>query len=91
MARKLHVWTRSRAALYGRDSNSPFPNHKQQKVLNMSVIEHNHPVWKESFSEDRRQEQLHEDSEAWHAVTGILLAIVSIGAALAVFTVLICV
>ncbi len=56
----------------------------------MSTAEHNHPVWENSFREDMRQQQLADDSEAWRAVTGILLTIVSIGAALAVFTVLVC-
>lgn len=56
----------------------------------MSTAGHDHPVWEHSFSEDRRQEQLHDDSTAWNAVTGILLTIVTIGVCLAGLSVLIC-
>lgn len=44
-------------------------------------------VWAKSFSEQSQHEQLHDDSEAWRAVTGLLLTIVSIGVLLAIFTV----
>jgi hypothetical protein len=57
----------------------------------MSTVGHGHPIWEHSFSEDRRQEQLHDDSAAWSAVTGILLTIVTVGVCLAVLSVLICV
>jgi hypothetical protein len=44
-------------------------------------------IWKESFSDAARKSQRQEDSDAWYAVTGLLLAIVSVGVSLAVFTV----
>ncbi len=56
----------------------------------MSTANANHAVWEDSFQENVRREQLADDSDAWRAVTGILLTIVSIGAALAVFTVWVC-
>ncbi|MBC8353178.1 MAG: hypothetical protein H8E66_14370 [Planctomycetes bacterium] len=56
----------------------------------MSTVEHDHTIWESSFSEERRRQQLEEDSNAWRAVTGILLTIVSVGACLAVFSVLVC-
>jgi len=44
-------------------------------------------VWESSFNETTREEQMKEDSSAWNAVTGLLLAIISIGVVLALFTV----
>lgn len=37
-------------------------------------------VWHEAFSADEQQRQLTEDSEAWRGVTGLLMAVVGIGA-----------
>ncbi len=56
----------------------------------MSTISQQHPVYTDAFTEEERKAHLQDDSAAWRAVTGILLTIVSIGACLAVFTVLIC-
>ena len=30
-------------------------------------------IWRESFSDESRKEQVEDDSAAWHAVTGLLL------------------
>ena len=56
----------------------------------MSTASSGHTVWEESFQENARRQQLADDSDAWRAVTGILLTIVSVGATLAVFTVWVC-
>jgi len=56
----------------------------------MNAIEREHPVWRTSFSEETRDQQLHDDSTAWRSVTGVLLTIVSLGTCLAAFTVWIC-
>jgi len=56
----------------------------------MSEHEHNQSVWKASFSEKVRGEQLEDDSAAWNAVTGLLMTIISIGLSLALFTVWVC-
>lgn len=53
----------------------------------MADSETNHPVWESAFNEATRQEQMEDDSTAWHIVTGLLLAIVSMGVLLAIFTV----
>ncbi len=37
-------------------------------------------VWKEAFSPAEQQRQLQEDSNAWRGVTGLLMAIVGLGA-----------
>ncbi len=47
-------------------------------------------IWRESFSEKVRGEQLEDDTAAWNAVTGLLMAIISIGLSLALFTVWVC-
>jgi hypothetical protein len=47
-------------------------------------------VWKESFSDRVRSEQREDDSTAWWIVTGLLIAIVSIGLSLAVLAVWLC-
>ena len=44
------------------------------------------PIWTATFTEETRANQLQEDSDAWYAVTGLLLAIISTGVCLAVFT-----
>ena len=44
-------------------------------------------VWNETFDESTREAQVEEDSQAWYAVTGLLLTIICIGVTLAVFTV----
>ena len=53
----------------------------------MSEHEGDQSVWKESFDERVRQEQLEDDSAAWNAVTGLLMMIITIGLSLALFTV----
>lgn len=47
-------------------------------------------VWRDSFDEETRAEQRQDDSDAWHAVTGLLLTIITIGVTLAAVTVVIC-
>ena len=47
-------------------------------------------VWTESFNQETRGQQRQEDSEAWYAVTGLLMTIITIGVTLAVLTVVIC-
>ena len=44
-------------------------------------------IWRESFSDESRKAQVEDDSAAWHAVTGLLLAIITTGVCLAIFTV----
>ncbi len=56
----------------------------------MTVNIEDHPVWDAAFSEEARNEQLSEDSSAWRAVTGLLLAIISVGLTMALFTTWLC-
>jgi hypothetical protein len=56
----------------------------------MNVQDDDRPVWKAAFNEETRAAQLEEDSAAWYAVTGLLLAIISMGVCLAVFTAWMC-
>jgi hypothetical protein len=56
----------------------------------MNVDEAERPIWHDTFSEELREEQLQEDSDAWRAVTGLLLFIICLGVTLATFTVWIC-
>lgn len=56
----------------------------------MSGHEGDQSVWKESFSEKVRNEQLEDDTAAWNAVTGLLMTIITIGLSLALFTVWVC-
>lgn len=65
-------------------------NLQRREIKSMASTERQHQVWESAFSDETRQQHLAEDSEAWGAVTGILLTIVSIGACLAVLTVWIC-
>jgi hypothetical protein len=55
----------------------------------MSADHGNNNIWNQSFTETARDAQTQEDSDAWYAVTGLLLAIVSVGVSLAAFTVLV--
>lgn len=52
----------------------------------MNAEEGDRPVWSEAFNKETREDQMRDDSDAWHAVTGLLLAIISVGVCLAVFT-----
>lgn len=56
----------------------------------MTASNENHPVWDAAFSKEARTEQLQDDSAAWRAVTGLLLAIISGGLTMALFTVWMC-
>lgn len=56
----------------------------------MSEHEGDQSIWRESFSEKVRHEQLEDDTAAWNAVTGLLLTIITIGLSLAVLTVWVC-
>ena len=56
----------------------------------MNAGERDHPVWANAFSEQMREQQLQEDSGAWRTVTGILLAIVTVGLCLALLSVWLC-
>jgi len=56
----------------------------------MNATNENRPVWDAAFTEETRTEQLDEDSAAWQAVTGLLLAIISVGLTMALFTVWVC-
>ncbi len=56
----------------------------------MTDSEGDRPVWTSVFNEETRAEQVAEDSAAWHAVTGLLLAIITAGVCLAIFTAWIC-
>lgn len=54
------------------------------------VFEDTHPQWTKAFQREVRSQQLAADDEAWGAVTGILITIVTIGVILAAATVLVC-
>ena len=56
----------------------------------MSEQEGDQSIWRESFSEKVRTEQLEDDTAAWNAVTGLLMTIITIGLSLAVLTVWVC-
>ncbi|MDP6555696.1 MAG: hypothetical protein QGG71_13590 [Pirellulaceae bacterium] len=56
----------------------------------MTANNENRPVWDSTFSEEARAAQLSEDSAAWRAVAGLLLAIISVGLTMAMFTAWIC-
>jgi len=56
----------------------------------MTASDENRPVWDAAFSEEARVEQLSDDSAAWRAVTGLLLAIISVGLTMAMFTAWMC-
>jgi hypothetical protein len=56
----------------------------------MQLSENDRPVWTAQFSEEVRAAQLQEDSDAWYAVTGLLLTIICTGVALAVVTAWLC-
>ena len=57
--------------------------------MNLRAIEQTHPVWNRAFNSSTKQAQLRDDSQAWNAVAGILLTIVSVGLFLAVVTLLV--
>ena len=56
----------------------------------MTFDNEDRPVWDAAFSEEARVEQLSDDSSAWRAVTGLLLAIISVGLFMALFTTWLC-
>lgn len=56
----------------------------------MSADQGEQKVWTESFNAETRVAQRREDSDAWYAVTGLLLTIITIGVTLAACTVWIC-
>lgn len=56
----------------------------------MNIVEREHPQWIKAFRTEIRSQQLADDHQAWAAVTGVLLTIVTVGAILAVITVSIC-
>lgn len=56
----------------------------------MTVRDEDHSVWVDAFSEAAQVKQLNDDSEAWRAVTGLLLAIISVGLTMAMFTAWMC-
>lgn len=56
----------------------------------MTTSNQHRPVWDAAFSKETRDEQLKDDSAAWHAVTGLLLAIISGGLTMAIFTAWMC-
>jgi hypothetical protein len=57
----------------------------------MNASERNHPTWTHAFTQETREEQIHDDAAAWRAVTGILLTIVTAGVVLALFAVWLCI
>jgi hypothetical protein len=56
----------------------------------MTDSNENQSVWDSAFSKETQTELLNEDSQAWTAVTGLLLAIICIGLTLAVITAWMC-
>jgi hypothetical protein len=68
----------------------PFQQNRQNRDTSMTVNNENRPVWDAAFSEEARVEQLSDDSSAWRAVTGLLLAIISLGLTMALFTAWMC-
>ena len=69
------------------DTPDPLPI---RTLKDLGISEAEHPTWMGAFNRETRSEQLHEDHAAWSAVTGLLLTIITIGASLAVFTVILC-
>ena len=55
-----------------------------------TIFEREHPRWIKAFQRDVRSQQLADDDQAWAAVTGTLISIVTIGVILAVVSVAIC-
>ena len=56
----------------------------------MAVSNEDRTAWDNAFSEEARAEQLSDDSTAWRGVTGLLLAIISVGLTMAIFTAWMC-
>jgi len=56
----------------------------------MTDSNENQSAFNTAFSKETQTELLNEDSEAWTAVTGLLLAIICMGFTLAAFTAWMC-
>ena len=69
------------------ETPEPLPT---RTLKDIGISEKNHPTWLGAFNTEKRSDQLHEDHAAWYGVTGLLLAIITIGVSLAVFTVYMC-
>jgi hypothetical protein len=65
-------------------------NSAHQVVRRTDLRDEDHPVWTKTFKYNARLQQLQDDHEAWAAVTGVLITIVSMGALLAIISVAIC-
>jgi hypothetical protein len=59
-------------------------------VPGRSLSEQEHPFWTHAFQAEMRAQQLADDHQAWTGVTGTLLTIVSMGVALAIISVTLC-
>lgn len=63
---------------------------REQRVTSMTDSNESQSVWDSAFSKETQSELLKDDSEAWAAVTGLLLAIITVGLTLAVITAWMC-
>lgn len=64
--------------------------HPAGKLAQTYVDSGDFGVWKQTFDPENRHSQLEEDHVAWHNVTGLLIAIVSVGLILAVTALTLC-
>ena len=64
--------------------------HPVQTSAMQQAFEEAHPQWTKAFQREVRSQQMAADDEAWEAVAGILITIVTIGVILAAITVPIC-
>ncbi len=65
-------------------------NHPAGQLAQAYVESGEFGVWKESFDTQTQHSQLEDDHIAWHNVTGLLIAIVSVGLVLAVTALTLC-
>lgn len=65
-------------------------NPLRDSFASRGIFDAEHPQWTKAFLPEIRLQQLDDDHRAWTAVTGTLLTIVSVGVALAMISVLIC-
>jgi hypothetical protein len=89
MCHRFHTHL-SIGTVFAEKATHPVFQNTDPRSAKMNAVERAHPLWTETFSDERREQQLQADSNAWRAVTGILMAIVSGGVCLAILTAWIC-
>lgn len=67
------------------------PNQTDDAISRLGVREEERPVWTSAFNDEARLSQLNDDLLAGKSVSGVLVFIVSVGLALAIGSVLICI